>query len=66
VNLLHGRASRLHGGECLMVNISRFDSVYLLLQLCDLSLCLFVVLLVDLFSSKGGLGNCGSQLQKPA
>jgi hypothetical protein len=36
MNLLHSLASLLHGLECLMIDIRRFDRVDLLLELHDL------------------------------
>jgi hypothetical protein len=55
VNLLHSGTGLLHCGQSLVVDVRRFDGVYLLLELHDLRRCLLEVLLVDLFPSEGVL-----------
>ena len=55
MDLVHGRACRLHRLQSLLVDIRRFDGVDLLFQLGDLCRRLFEVLLMDLFPSESSL-----------
>lgn len=36
VNVLHCLSGRLHGVECLLIDVCSLDTIYLLLDLCDL------------------------------
>jgi hypothetical protein len=56
VDLLHCCTGLFHRGQSLVIDVRRFNGVYLLLELHDLRRCLLEVLLMDLFPSEGILG----------
>lgn len=57
MNLCHGRTSRLHRIQSLLVDIRRFYGVNLLFELGNLRRRLFKVLLVDLLPPKSRFRN---------
>ena len=56
VDLLHGIARALHGGERLTVDIGGLDGVYLLLECSDLRVRLLQAVLVNLLAPERRLG----------
>jgi hypothetical protein len=52
--LLHGGACILHRIKCFLVDVRRFNTVDLLLDLCNLCSSLLQAALVDLFPAQGG------------
>lgn len=51
MNALHGLAGPLHGQECFLVDIRRFDRINLLLDRRNVVKCLFQIVLVNLLAS---------------
>lgn len=58
VHALHGLAGLVHGIQGFLVNVGGLDRIDMLLELDDLILGLFEVLLVHFLSPEGGLGDC--------
>jgi hypothetical protein len=57
VNFLHRLTGLLHRLQGFVVDVGRFDRVYLLLQLDDLGRCLLEILFVGLLPSECGFGS---------